>query len=326
MTRIPGKKVTGKYIFCTNIHYYRILLKDVEDKKSEVEKENECDDLRTNMSFSQNTSAIEICKKFKFLYKLFINYHSNDISKEDTFTDYDCDFLNYWLNVKLRENVKDGSINVVDFYQEIKNKDFELFSKNKDLNGYLHVIDPDILKNMQLLYELYDTKQKITDIIFDQDIAVEQKDLCQEHLKNCYDNYIKGIYNCLSGCDDFYKALKVFKIDYKYLTEKVANESKYCKIRENFRLPEVDPVLEAEQTRIMTIKILSAPLIMSFAIPLLYKYTSLGPFLRTKINIVKNRWINSDEYESELSPLSTDIEDNISENGEYNIGYYSETN
>ncbi|SBS92069.1 PIR Superfamily Protein, partial [Plasmodium ovale curtisi] len=55
-------------------------------------------------------------------------------------------------------------------------------------------------------------------------------------------------------------------------------------------------------------------------------YTPLGTFLRTKINIVKNRWINSDEYESELSQLSTNIEDNISDDGEYNIGYYSATN
>ncbi|SBT01184.1 PIR Superfamily Protein, partial [Plasmodium ovale curtisi] len=46
--------------------------------------------------------------------------------------------------------------------------------------------------------------------------------------------------------------------------------------------------------------------------------------LRTKINMVKDRWINPDKNEDELLPLSTDIEDNISDNEEYNIGY-SET-
>ncbi|SBS90471.1 PIR Superfamily Protein [Plasmodium ovale curtisi] len=326
MTRIPGKKVTGKYIFCTNTNYYSVLLKDVEDKKNEVETEQKCDNLTTNMSFSQNTSAKEICKEFKFLYKLFIKYHSKDIPTEETFTDYDCDFLNYWLNYKLRENVNNGSINVKEFYEEIKSKDKELFTTNKELHDYVNVIDPEILKNMQLLYELYDTKQKITDIMFDQDSTEDKKELCKKYTQKCHDNYIQGIDKCLDGYDDFYTALKVFKKGYKYLTDEVPDKSGYCEISEYFRLPEYDPVLETKQRRIMTFKIMSAPLMLPFVIPLLYKYTPLGTFLRTKINIVKNRWINSDEYESELSQLSTNIEDNISDDGEYNIGYYSATN
>ncbi|SBS89328.1 PIR Superfamily Protein, partial [Plasmodium ovale curtisi] len=51
-----------------------------------------------------------------------------------------------------------------------------------------------------------------------------------------------------------------------------------------------------------------------------------GPFFRAKTKMIKNRWINPDKNESELLLLSTDDEDNISENGEYNISYYSGTN
>ncbi|SBT84576.1 PIR protein, partial [Plasmodium ovale] len=86
--------------------------------------------------------------------------------------------------------------------------------------------------------------------------------------------------------------------------------------------PEYDGVLEKKAN---AIKISSTLLVLSFALPLIYKYTPFGPFLRANINRVKNKWMNMDEYGSELSSLPTDVEDNISDNEEYNIGY-SETN
>ncbi|SBT55947.1 PIR Superfamily Protein [Plasmodium ovale wallikeri] len=97
------------------------------------------------------------------------------------------------------------------------------------------------------------------------------------------------------------------------------DKSGKCKSNDLFRLPENDVVLEAKQRRIMRINISSSPLILLF-------FTPFDPFLRKIINTVKNRWMNADEYESEFLSLPTDIEDNISDNGEYNIGYYSETN
>ncbi|SBT84390.1 PIR protein, partial [Plasmodium ovale] len=239
---------------------------------------------------------------------------------------YDCDFLNFWLNNKLRKNVNNGSIEVKEFYEKIKNKNNEFFTKNNELDDYMRIIDLDILENMKLLYELYDTKQKILDIMLKQDYSSNQEKLCPEYTKTLHDNYIQAMNNCLNGYDDFYNELKFFERDYKYFIEKKTDESGYCKSSDFFLLPEYDPVLEAKQRRIMLTKILGAPLILPFVIPLLYKYTPLGPFLRTKINMIKNSWMNSDEYESELSSLPTDIEDNTSDNGEYNIGYYSGTN
>ncbi|SBT83304.1 PIR protein, partial [Plasmodium ovale] len=72
-------------------------------------------------------------------------------------------------------------------------------------------------------------------------------------------------------------------------------------------------------------KISSTLSVLSLVLPLIYKYTPFGPFLRIKISMVKDRWIHPDKNGEELLPLSTDIEDNISDNEEYNIGY-SETN
>ncbi|SBS91084.1 PIR Superfamily Protein [Plasmodium ovale curtisi] len=323
---MQGKKVTGKYLFCLNSPYYEVILKYVEDNRSEVGKQEKCDDLSTSKKFSNNLHAKDICQEFKFLYKSFSEKPIGKTNENGMLSDYDCDYLNYWLNSKLRENVNDGSINVKEFYEEIKSKDADFFSKHGELHNYLHIIDPYILKNMKLLLELYHTKQQILNIMLKEDYSINPEKLCPEYLQKCYSKYIEGMNKCLNRYDDFYKALKLFKMDYKYLIEEVTDKSGHCNISEHFRLPEYDPVLETAQRKITTIKIMSAPLLLSFVIPLLYKYTPLGPFLRTKINMIKNSWMNSDEYESELSSLPTDIEDNTSDNGEYNIGYYSGTN
>ncbi|SBS91039.1 PIR Superfamily Protein [Plasmodium ovale curtisi] len=322
---MPCEKGAGKYKFCLSSNYYEVLLKYAKDHQIE-EQDKKCDNLSTIMEFSEVTHAKNICLEFKALYNSFSGYPTGGSDNNDPFSNYDCDFLNYWLNDKLREKVNNGSIKVKEFYEEIKNRDEQFFSKNKELGDYMRIIDPNILENMKILYELFHYKQKILDIMIKEDYSDNGEKLCPEYLEKCYENYIKGMNKCLNGYDDFYMALKFFERDYKYLIEKEKDESGYCTISENIRLPENDIVIEAKQRRIMTTKIMSAPLILLCVIPLLYKYTPLGPFLRTKINMIKNSWMNSDEYESELSSLPTDIEDNTSDNGEYSIGYYSGTN
>ncbi|SBT84282.1 PIR protein [Plasmodium ovale] len=313
------------YIFCTNSHYYEELVQYVKGKDTEVKNEKNCDDIILDTEFYQNQSAKEICQEFKFLYKSFGEHQNKKISEAGTLTDYDCNFLNYWLNDKLRKTVNDDTNYVKEFYKKIKEQDDSFFSNPKDLEEHLHVIDPYVLENMKLLYELYDSKQKIVEIMHDSNSTEDKKELCNGYTKTCYDNYKKSMDNCLNIYDDFYKALKVFETDYKHLIEQETDESGHCKDSEYFLLPDYDSVLE-KQRNIMAGKILSAPLILSFVIPLLYKYTPFGPFLRAKTKMIKNWWMNPEKNESELLLSSTDIEDNIFDNGEYNIGYYSETN
>ncbi|SBS93285.1 PIR Superfamily Protein, partial [Plasmodium ovale curtisi] len=314
---MPCKNWTGKemYAFLMNSNYYEALKKYVNGKSDEVKKEKDCDNLSTSMTFSNNISAKDICQEFKFIHKSLRENPMGGTNVNEKFSDYDCDFLNFWLNNKLRKNVNNGSIEVKEFYENIKNKNNEFFTKNNELDDYMRIIDLDILENMKLLYELYDTKQNILNIMLKQDYSDNGKTLCPEYTKKLHDNYIQAMNNCLKGYDDFYNELKFFERDYKHFIDKKTDESGYCKSSDFFLLREYDPVLEAKQRRIILTKILSAPLILPFVIPLLYKYTPLGPFLRTKINMIKNSWMNSDEYESELSSLPTDIEDNTSDNG-----------
>ncbi|SBS95689.1 PIR Superfamily Protein [Plasmodium ovale curtisi] len=332
MTRNKGK---GKeiYKFCINSHYYEVLLKDLKGNKSEVEKEEKCDILSSSMSFSTNLSAKNICQEFKFLYKLFISSSRGRTSKKDIFTDYDCDFLNYWLNDKLGGKVNGGSNYVKEFYDKIKEEDEETFSNHEELGNYMHVIDPYILENMKLLCKLYDNAEKIINIIRDQVYADEKKvkeeetikeqKSCVDYKKECDENYKNAMDRCLNSNDNFYNALKNFKDAYHIITKPSSNESNACNSSEFYYFPEYDAVFEKKAN---AIKIYSTLSVLSLAFPLIYKFTPFGPFLRTKISMVKERWINPDKNEEELLPLSTDIEDNISDNEEYNIGYYSETN
>ncbi|SBT57181.1 PIR Superfamily Protein [Plasmodium ovale wallikeri] len=305
------------YTFLRNSPYYGNLIQGFETNELKQKREDVCTNFINDNSLRENSSVKEICKEFMYMYNYLNKIHSSQ-KKDKTITDEDCHFMNYWLNLKLKKNNIDTSMCVNDFYDKLRIKDESFFSSPTLLEKHLHVIDSGNLKNMELLYELYDTKQKIIDEMYNQDITENKKELCKTYTKKCYDIYIEGMDNCLNGYDDFYEALKDFKISYNYAIEWDPKDLKNCQFSQYFYLPNYDPVLE-KQRNIMASKILSAPLILSF-------YTPLGTFLRTKLNIVKNRWMNSDEYERELSSLYTDIEDNISNNGEYNIGYYSETN
>ncbi|SBT54394.1 PIR Superfamily Protein [Plasmodium ovale wallikeri] len=322
------KKGTSKesYNFCINAPYYEMLVQLLIKRETEVTNIQSCDNFSSDTTFSKNSSATQICKEFKFLYQSLSKYRGEKISEDDPFSEDDRNFLNYWLNDKLINNNKDLSICVKETYDEIKNKDVTFFSKHSELENYLHVIDPDILENIKILYELYNDKQKIIDIMLNQDDSINKENLCPGHLQNCHNKYRDGMNNCLNGYYDFYKALKLFEKDYKHLIENVPDESAKCKSSEYFRLLEYDPVLEKNQKRIITYKIMSAPLIMLLAIPLLYKYTPFGPFLRSKIRMINDKWMNMNKNESELLSEFPDVEDNISDNGEYSLGYYSVTN
>ncbi|SBT56851.1 PIR Superfamily Protein [Plasmodium ovale wallikeri] len=341
---MAGRKVMDKYSFCVNSHYYEVILKLLNDKKDDVKNMKKCDSLLTSMKFSENKNATEICKEFKFLYESLCTYGKEKTRENNTLSYYDCDFLNYWLNNILRENVTKGSINVKEFYEEIKSKDNEFFFKHEDLGKYMNVIDPEILKNMKLLYELYDNAVNVINIIGDKDYKPDELENeaqenqqpkkkiqkpCSYYAEQCDKNYKEAMDRCLNSNVDYYNALKFFKGSYDFLTEKKPDELNTCKSSEFFLFLEYDPVPEKEkekEKRIKTIKISSTLSVLSLVLPLIYKFTPLGPFLRGKINMVRNRWMNPDKNGDELLPLSTDIEDNISDYGEYNIGYYSETN
>ncbi|SBS95609.1 PIR Superfamily Protein [Plasmodium ovale curtisi] len=311
------KKGTSEesYIFLRNAHYYWYLLKEFDTSKFKDKNENVCGIFSEDINLSGNSSSKEICKKFMYIYENLNKNHEKGATKK-SITDEDCHFINYWLNDNLKENNINSSICVNNFYNKLKNKNVSFFSSSTKLEDHLHVIDPNVLENMKLLYKLYDNAVKIKSIIdnevyINDDLKYEEQKSCSEYTKECDENYKDAMDRCLNSNDDFYNALKNFKDAYDIITKPSSNESNACNSSEFTFFPEYDALLEKKAN---TIKISSTVI-----------YTPFGPFLRTKINMVKDRWINPDKNEEELLPLSTDIEDNISDNEEYNIGY-SETN
>ncbi|SBT54980.1 PIR Superfamily Protein [Plasmodium ovale wallikeri] len=346
------------YKFCRNYPYYGMMVENM--KKVEVSSEiiKACKSFTSDICSSGDSTAEKICKDFFCMYK-FLNEVYRKPNNNSILTHEDFDFLNYWLNVKLKSKSSDISTCISKLDEEIGNMVEYFISSKKTLGKSLYVIDPGNLENMELLCELYNNERNILNMMRGQDYpdegmtnekTLEEKKECEEneceekeseekesevkekkkqkscsdYTEDCSTKYKKAMNKCLNDNDDFYKALKDFKFSYNISVEQEPQDLRNCKSTQYFHLPNYDPVLE-KQRNIMAGKILSVSLILSFVIPLLYKYTPFGPFLRTKINMVKDRLMNPDENESELLLSSTDIEDNIYDNGEYNIGYYSGT-
>ncbi|SBT55480.1 PIR Superfamily Protein [Plasmodium ovale wallikeri] len=314
------------YKFCINAPYYDMLVQLLTKKKTEVEKVQKCDKLSTKWNYSPNESIENICKEFKFLYQSLSKYRGEATPKNDPFTEDDCNFLNYWLNDKLRNNNKDISICVKEFYQEIKRQDNKFFSNPKEVDKYFYVIDPNILENMKFLYELYNNAVKIVNMITDEVYTDEDNKSCAHYIEECDKIYKEAMNRCLNSNIDYYNALQTFNASYDVIFDPSFNKLNNCNYSEFLFFPKYDPVSERRQKRIMLIKNITTPLIVLLIIPLLYKFTPFGSFFREKIKMVKDKWVSQNKYGNELLLLSTDIEDNNSDNGEYNIGYYSETN
>ncbi|SCA59666.1 VIR protein [Plasmodium vivax] len=325
---MPCVKAKSKYSFCINSPHYKVLLEYVKNNKSKVEKIKNinCTLLQTSMTFSESSSAEDICKEFKLLYISFLNYSAIKNAPKNIFSFGDCDFLNYWLNDKLRKSVIDGdNIDVRGFYEEIKNKDPNLFSDNEDLEDYMKIIDPKILENMKLLYDLYYYQRKILNMLLDEDYTDPKNNQCSVYTKDCHGKYATAINRCYGIYDEFYKALKDFKSNYNIVIEQETKDKYNCKVSDHFRLPEYDPVLEREQKKIMQIQGLSSFLMLILTFPLIYKFTPFGPFLQGKIKKVKNMW-KSPKKNKEKLLSSMDIGNNISDNIKYKLAYNSVTN
>ncbi|KMZ83306.1 hypothetical protein PVBG_06153 [Plasmodium vivax Brazil I] len=229
-----------------------------------------CDSLKT-MMFSESSSAQDICKEFTLLHESISEYSAKIYTQGKIFSPGDCDFLNYWLNNKLRNSVKDGDkINVTDFYKEIKNKNESFFSDNKNLENNMKNIDPENLKNMELLYDLYDYQQKILDRLLNE-VSSEDKETCLYYTKNCYEKYVTAVKRCYGIYDEFCKALKDFKSTYDIVIKQGTEDKYNCKGSDNFQLPEFDAVLQREKTKIMLIQGSTSFLMLILTFPLIYK-------------------------------------------------------
>ncbi|SBS94145.1 PIR Superfamily Protein [Plasmodium ovale curtisi] len=282
-----------------------------------------CDSYSDDDIFTNIGSPQEFCKKFKYLYNKLINTNRPGKAKGE-FDKYDCAFLNYWLNDKLRGANADTTISIEKFYQKLKSEN-DTFLKSALLGTKLYNIEKHDLENMRRLYDLYNIQSEVSDTMA-HDVSDEQSALCLTFTKECYEKYRDAIINCRDGCFYFYSILTEFKNKYKDFSY-YTTTSNYCKSEELFYLPDYETVLKEYKSgpfkRIITLPVLF-PLLGMFFI-FIYSDT-LTPFRQKafeKIKSTKNMLLGAREGRNLLLLYTSDNDRNIEDQEEYSISYYS---
>ncbi|SBT74130.1 PIR protein [Plasmodium ovale] len=282
------------------------------------------DDIFRNIS-----SPEQICEQFKHMYdSLYGNTGESTRSSSDK---YVLVFLNYWLNDKLRDNDKNLLVSVQKFYEKIKENDSSFFKDNL-LYENLCNMEYTEFEYMKVLYELYNYKRKIYNIMI-HGSTDQSTELCEQYTKACYVKYKESIYKCLNGSYNFLNNLKTFKSTYEISINKSTDHGGKCKSHHLISLPEYDDVLreynipKKEQFgSIITMAILVPLLALSFPLIFSNTFTPIRQFIHEKIKNTKHILINVDENGNELLLHSSDFENEILDNVEYNLGYYSVRN
>ncbi|SBT54013.1 PIR Superfamily Protein [Plasmodium ovale wallikeri] len=285
--------------------------------------ESYCDSFLNDHIFTHIGSPKEFCKKFKRLYDILII--TNRQGKENgEFDKYDCAFLNYWLNDKLRGANADTTISIENFYHKSKAADGNSF-KSKLLDKKLYNIEKHDLENMRRLYNLYNIKSKVSDTMAE-GITQEESALCLSYTKECYEKYRDAIINCRDGCFFFYSVLTEFKNKYKEFSY-YTSTSNYCKSEELFDLPDYETVLKEHKSgpfkKIITLPVLFPLLGMFFILIFSDTLTSFRQKAFEKIKSTKNMLLGARERSIELLSYTSDNDNIIGDHEEYSIRYFS---
>ncbi|SBT56040.1 PIR Superfamily Protein [Plasmodium ovale wallikeri] len=290
-------------------------------------KESCCKSFVSESFFTHIEFPLSFCEQFKKLYNLlFISLVNN--KKEGSLDDNDCSFLNYWLNDKLRGNNIDNSISVIDFYKKLKGSNETTF-KDEKLEKKLYNIEKHDLENMRKLYDLYNTKSKVSSTLTI-GISTEESTSCLMHTNECYRKYRDAIINCHNGCYDFYNALTYFKNKYKNDLRLNSENTSSCRYEELFILPDYNAVLKEHESIQIIRKTTFSVLFPMFGVLLMLlfsdKLTPFRQYLFSKIKMIKNNLVTVGKSENELLLYSHDYDNIILDEADYNISYYTVRN
>lgn len=147
-----------------------------------------CDSLKFDGNITNILSTDNICKKFKYLYS---SLFSSERSEETFLKNNHCSFLIYWLNKELNGNDNNTSICVKDFYNKMKQKHTVFFSDDLFEKKVHNMYNYDI-ENMNILFNLYSIKNKISSYSSDSEITTEIGS-CSKNVRECNEKYKEGI-------------------------------------------------------------------------------------------------------------------------------------
>ncbi|SBT73597.1 PIR protein [Plasmodium ovale] len=281
---------------------------------SELENNNSCSEFTYSDLITQ-TNAQKICKAV-ILFLNDLNKHKDDIYEDPTtenityenttYKDNGCKYLFYWLYTYELNHSSKTFENALNIYKDLYKRYNENHGQLNKLNKCIEEMNVHTSSRLVNLTNLYNT----LDNFFSKFETNKEKVACTSYSLGTYFRYVD---ECQKGNDiDFCNELKNFRKKYNSFIKNV------IKCEEKYLLPPLERI-DVVSVTIIPFSLIS---VTSIILPILYKFTPFGPWIRRLIGKNENiyEYINEETNQS----LNTyEIRDNISNMPNYNIGYYS---
>ncbi|SCA59990.1 Plasmodium variant antigen protein Cir/Yir/Bir, putative [Plasmodium vivax] len=272
---------------------------------------NYCESISVNKDIAKN-----ICDRLVILYKHFSHGNNNYIGSTDFKNDFT--FLNYWVNLKIRDSQFNERTCVDNFYGHIDSH--ALHHINNDIpNDLIYDIEQDELEKINKLYNLYKEYSELNAIVENRLEPNKEKLLALS--TECCSDYIEVKYICngdnnTKNNSKFCEILKEFESKYEKLydplAQKVSDFSDYfIKLK------------ECPNNKIITTAVTGSIFGLIPLLGILYKFTPMRQMFRSKMGIFNNGISNNDEQTINMSLMEQENEPLKYHQGTYNIKYQS---
>ncbi|SBS82458.1 PIR Superfamily Protein [Plasmodium ovale curtisi] len=294
-----------------NAAYSNCIYKDKLDYyKNDGELENNvgCSDF-TNSYLITKGNKQNICKAVILFFKDLNEqtYEFEGTTHEDTiYRDNGCKYLFYWLYTYELDNTETIE-NALNMYKDLYTRYNANHGGLDKLNKCIDEMNVHTSAKLVKLTNLYNA----LDNFFTKNKMKKEKAECIGNFIDTYNNYVD---ECRRGNDnDFCNELKNFRKKYNFYIENVIK----CR-GEQYLLQPVESS-DIVSTTIIPFSLIS---MVSLILPILYKFTAFGPWVRHIIGKNRNVWNNMNEEPDQLLNIY-EIGDDNSNIRNYNIAYNS---
>lgn len=227
-----------------------------------------------------------ICKQFIKLYKSLsdIKCKSIDGSKYTK----DCAFLNYWVNMIIREYRTNNNNCANNFSNQMESHCYNIFFQLNILSDLLYDIKEDDFNKIDILYNLYVNYDNLKSTINDYS---DSNKLSVSYSDNCY--YTYKIAESMHNDQDntFNEKLTKFTSEYQEIYSTFAEKEKKFNIY--FKR------LSDKQNNIITTSVLGSLVGFIPFMGILYKFTPMGQIFRSKNKKFTKEYSNN--YDNSIS-------------------------
>ncbi|SBS95897.1 PIR Superfamily Protein [Plasmodium ovale curtisi] len=296
-----------------NAAYSNCIFKNKLDSyknNGELENNNGCSDFKNSYLITEGNEQ-KICKAVILFFK-DLNEHKEDTYKDPTnentaYKDNGCKYLFYWLYTYELNHSSKTIENTLKVYNDLYTRYNQNHEGLNKLKKYIDEMDVHTSTKLVNLTNLYNELDKF----FTENETKKETEECTDYSFNTYLRYVD---ECQKGYDnDFCNELKNFRKKYNFFVQNVIK----CKGKKDL-LPPVESIDAVDMT-IIPFSLIS---VTSLILPILYKFTAFGPWIRRLIGKKENilEYINEETHHT----LNTyEIGNDNSNMPNYNISYNS---